>query len=89
MNKMGLQVSLIWLKWSVVTCYFRHLGEIFKKAGIEVAKQNKRRLDEAIRDIVGVKYENCPATWREVKKRLAEDEERFVSDLKEKWSQET
>jgi hypothetical protein len=32
---------------------------------------------------VGVEYKNCPATWKEVKKRIAEDEESFVSELKE------
>ena len=30
------------LRWFVVTCYFRHLKEIFKKAGIEVTSENKR-----------------------------------------------
>jgi len=30
------------LRWFVVTCYFRHLKEIFKKAGIEVASENNR-----------------------------------------------
>jgi hypothetical protein len=29
----------------------------------------------------GVKYSNCPDTWREVKKRIAENEEYFVSKL--------
>lgn len=67
----------------VVTCYFRHLQQIFMKAGIEVTKENKREIDRVIHGIVGVEYKNCPATWKEVKKRVAEDEERFVSELKE------
>jgi len=33
-----------------------------------------------------VEYKNCPAAWREVKKRLAEDEEAFVSSLKKALS---
>jgi len=65
-----------------MTCYFRHIQHIFKKAGIEVSTENKREIDRVIHGIVGVEYKNCPATWREVKKRLAEDEERFVSELK-------
>ena len=65
-----------------MTCYFRHLQDVFKKAGIEVSTENKREIDRVIHGIVGVEYKNCPATWREVKKRLAEDEERFVSELK-------
>jgi len=31
---------------------------------------------------MGVEYKNCPATWKEVKNRLVEDEV-FVSELKE------
>jgi hypothetical protein len=65
-----------------VTCYFRHIQGVFKKAGIEVSTENKRDIDRVIHGIVGVEYKNCPATWREVKKRLAEDEESFVSELK-------
>jgi len=66
-----------------LTCYFRHLQQIFKKAGIEVTSENKREIDKAIHSIVGVEYKNCPDSWREVKKRIAEDEEGFVSKLKE------
>jgi len=66
-----------------MTCYFRHLQHVFKKAGIEVTRENKREIDRIIHDIVDAEYKNCPATWREVKKRIAEDEEGFVSKLKE------
>jgi ribosomal protein L23 len=66
-----------------MTCYFRHLQDVFKKAGIEVTKENKREIDRAIHGIVGVEYKNCSATWKEVKKRKAEDEEGFASGLKE------
>jgi len=65
-----------------MTCYFRHIQDVFKKAGIEVSTENKREIDRVIHGIVGVEYKNCPATWREVKKRIAEDEECFVSELK-------
>jgi hypothetical protein len=65
-----------------MTCYFRHIQDVFKKGGIEVSNENKREIDRVIHGIVGVEYKNCPATWREVKKRIAEDEEGFVSELK-------
>ena len=65
-----------------VTCYFRHLTEVFKKAGIEVTSQNRREVDKVIHSIVGVEHKNCPAAWRKVKKRLAEDEEAFISRLR-------
>jgi len=69
-----------------VTCYFRHLQGIFKKAGLEVTEANKREIDRVIHEIVGVRYKNCPSTWKELKKRVAQDEESFVLELREKWS---
>ena len=69
-----------------MTCYFRHLKEIFNKAGIEITKDNRQEIDQAIHNIVGVKYKNCPAAWIEVKKRITEDEEGFVSELKRIFS---
>jgi len=69
-----------------MTCYFRHLQQVFEKAGIAVTSENKREIDRLIHGIVGVDYKNCPAAWKEVKKRIAEDEESFVSKLKEAWN---
>ena len=60
-----------------MTCYFRRLREVFQEAGIEITKDNKREIDRIIHGIVGVEYKNCPAAWREVKRRLAEDKEAF------------
>ena len=65
-----------------MTCYFRHLQEVFKKAGIDVTRENRQEIDRIIHNIVDVKYKNCPSTWREVKKRIADDEESFISELK-------
>ena len=66
-----------------MTCYFRHLKGIFARAGVEVTKENRKDIDRKIHSIVGVEYKNCSATWREVKRRIAEDEEAFVTMLKE------
>ena len=66
-----------------MTCYFRHLEAVFEKAGINVSKDNKLEIDKVIHNIVGVEYKNCSVTWKEVKKRLAEDEKSFISALKE------
>jgi hypothetical protein len=59
---------------------------VFKKAGIEVTKENRQQIDKIIHDIVGVEYKNCPATGRQVKKRMAEDEAGFVVLLKNAWN---
>jgi len=60
------------------------LNEIFEKAGVTITKENKQNVDRAIHSIVGVEYKNCSATWKEVKKRITEDEESFVNTLKSK-----
>jgi len=65
-----------------MTCYFRHLKTIFEKTGITITKESKQDVDRVIHSIVGVDYKNCSATWKEVKKRIAEDEESFVNMLK-------
>jgi ATP-dependent Zn protease len=65
-----------------MTCYFRHMTDVFEKVGITVTKENKKEVDRVIHSIVGTEYKNCSATWKEVKKRLAEDEESFMETLK-------
>jgi len=70
-----------------MTCYFRHLRHVFKRAGIDATNENKREIDRAIHVIVGAKYKNCPAAWKGVKKRIAEDEEGFVYELRKHGKQ--
>jgi hypothetical protein len=72
-----------------VTCYFRHLKPVFEKAGITVTAQNRQKIDKIIHDLVGVKYNNCPAAWKQVKLRITEDEAGFVSLLKDAWQNQT
>ena len=69
-----------------VTCYFRHLTELLKKAGIEVTPQNRQEIDRIIHSIVGVNYKDCPATWKQVKKSIMEDETAFVLNLRKAWT---
>ncbi|MFW9846098.1 MAG: hypothetical protein ACFFD6_05095 [Candidatus Thorarchaeota archaeon] len=64
-----------------MTCYFRHIKRVFEEIGLEVTKENKGAIDRVIHEIVGVNYKDCPSTWKEVKKRLAEDEEDFIQSL--------
>ena len=50
-----------------MSCYFRHLQEIFTEAGIIVTSANRKELDEAFHSIVGAQYKECPATWKALK----------------------
>ena len=70
---------------NAMTCYFRHIKQVFEKAGIEVTPENRKELDAVIHDIVNVNYKNCPATWKQVKRLISEDEANFISKLKNAW----
>ncbi len=65
----------------------QHLNEIFQKAGITVTQENRQELDKIVHQLVKVNYKNCPQAWREIKKRIAEDEQGFTAQLKTVWSQ--
>jgi hypothetical protein len=65
-----------------MTCYFRHLNEIFQKAGIKVTKENRQQIDKVIHKLVSVDYKNCPNAWKQVKERIAADEQGFIVELK-------
>jgi len=68
-----------------VTCYFRHLKQVFEKAGIEVTPANKQEIDRIIHNVVSVNYRNCPTAWKQVKSLILEDEANFVSMFKDAW----
>ena len=50
-----------------MSCYFRHLKEVFDAVGIEVTPANKKALDRALHCVVGVEYKDCPAAWKKLK----------------------
>ena len=56
-----------------MSCYFRHIKDVFETAGIVVAKDNKKAVDTAIHDLVGVGYKDCPAAWRAFKAQVGTD----------------
>lgn len=71
-----------------MSCYFRHMSDILKEAGIEVTAENKREIDRLIHSIAGVDYKNCSSTWKTVKGRGADRALRtvFVKELKRGFS---
>ena len=64
-----------------MTCYFRHMKGIFTEIGVDVTPENKKDIDRALHKLLGVEYKNCSASWKEVKKRLADDESGFMKSL--------
>jgi hypothetical protein len=54
---------------------------IFTQIGIEITKENRREIDTKIKALVGTESKNCPETWKAIKARLADNEEKFLADL--------
>jgi len=68
-----------------VSCYLRHLKDIIEETGIEVTSANRKQIDQAIHQIVGVTYKNCPETWKKLKQQLTDNDnarQEFISQLK-------
>jgi len=59
-----------------MSCYFRHLKEIFDEAGIVVTSDNRKQIDQAIHKIVSVNYKDCPHAWKNVKQQIADEQKR-------------
>jgi molecular chaperone GrpE (heat shock protein) len=45
-----------------MSCHFRHISKILDEVGIEVTPANKKQFDQAIHQIAGITYKNCPDT---------------------------
>ncbi|MBM4446116.1 MAG: hypothetical protein FJ023_02025 [Chloroflexi bacterium] len=68
-----------------MSCYFRHLKEIFDEAGIQVTSNNRKQNDEAIHQILGITYKDCPQTCKKLKLQIISNERKrqeFIQKLK-------
>jgi hypothetical protein len=67
-----------------MSCYFRHMDEIFAAAGIQVTPVNRKQIDQAIHRLVDIEYKNCPRAWKAVKAGTAtpQQKEEFIRKLK-------
>ena len=70
-----------------MSCYFRHMKDIFEDSGIEVTPDNKKTLDRIIHGIMDVEYKNCSPTWKAIKERIMGDEKakkQFIKKIKDR-----
>jgi hypothetical protein len=68
-----------------MSCYFRHLQDVFNEAGVEITKENKKEIDRLIHGLVNVEYKNCPAAWKAIKSQIMRGDtarSKFIEDLK-------
>ena len=69
----------------VMSCYFRHMKDVLDEAGVEVTKENKKKIDSIIHGLVKVEYKNCSPAWKAVKENIKANEEarnRFIKRLR-------
>ena len=69
-----------------MSCYFRHMKDIWEEAGIEITPKNKKDIDRIVHGIMEVEYKNCSPTWKAIKEQVLGDEKarkRFVKKLQE------
>ena len=68
-----------------MSCYFRHMKDVFDEAGVTVTPENKKAVDEAIHKIVKVDYKHCPDAWKAIKEEIRSDpgrRARFIARVK-------
>ncbi len=66
-----------------MSCYLQHIKDILDEAGIVVTPANRKQIDQAIHQAVGVSYKNCPATWKKIKEDIKTDESKRRTLIKQ------
>ncbi|MEI7616100.1 MAG: hypothetical protein WCJ54_05235 [Actinomycetota bacterium] len=64
-----------------MSCYFRHMEDIFSQAGINITKDNKKDIDRAIHKIVEIDYKNCSDAWKKIKEIIKGNDETKKAEL--------
>lgn len=59
-----------------MSCYLRHLKDVLAAADVEVTPANKKDVDRALHEIVGVAYKDCPGAWKNLKQKMANEADR-------------
>ena len=59
-----------------MSCYLHHIKDFLDEDGIVVTKENRKRIDQAVHQAVGVAYKNCPVTWKQIKDEVKGDDEK-------------
>ena len=67
-----------------MTCYFKNsrMKELLRDVEVEATKENIKKVDEILHEMLSVDYPNCAATWKMLRKKLDYDAEGFKERLK-------
>jgi len=69
-----------------MSCYIRHLSDVFEALGVEDHKDNRKIMDKSIRKLLKTD-EPCPDVWRKLKTILADEKKKknLVGKLKKEF----
>ena len=59
-----------------MSCYTRHLEELFNDIGFPFTKENKKVGDALIRKVLRMSKADCPDVWRKLKTVLADKDKK-------------
>ena len=62
-----------------MSCYTRHLNDVFEALGVEDHKDNRKIMDKSIRKILKTD-KPCPEVWKQLKTILADEKKKKELD---------
>ena len=68
----------------MMTCYFKNsrMKELLRDIEVEFTKENIKKVDEILHEMLSVDYPNCAATWKMLRKKLEYDADGFKERLR-------
>jgi len=67
-----------------MTCYQRHLHWLFEALELEYDAANRRRVDTALREVLGMPTEaHCPEVWSAIKALRLEEREALIPEVRQ------
>lgn len=73
-----------------MSCWTRHIVDVMGSAGVEVSKENKKKIDKYVREKYKLTGEvKCPEVWKEYVKPILADEKKkgdFTAEIKKIFS---
>lgn len=69
-----------------MSCYTRHLSDVFEALGVEDNKDNRKKMDKSVRKVLKTD-KPCPEVWKQLKAILADEKKKtnLVSKLKKEF----
>jgi len=71
-----------------MTCFTRHLKDLFGEIGVEMNPESKRRVQNELTEIVNPESKKCWDVWKGTKRYLADDKKKklLIKELKKRWT---